>query len=232
MHYCFVNMPIEYYSPVSGGAISTVIMNVTRELLARGHKVTVLTIVNEDEVYQVGEVEPIEARRRDDLHFLQRRISSLRQRLSRWDWPYFEYYLRSVGEKLSRLSPAPDAVVVCNDLVSPSAIKRILPRSKVIVWLHNEWRTRFDMAETIRNTDLFVTCSEYVRQWTLKEYGIAPDQIVVGRNGVDLIFSRRLGITSRRARRCGFCFWGGSIPTRGRISLPMRWPRCGRRGCR
>jgi len=188
MHYCFVNMPIEYYSPVSGGAISTVIMNVTRELLARGHKVTVLTIVNEDEVYQVGEVEPIEARRRDDLHFLQRRISSLRQRLSRWDWPYFEYYLRSVGEKLSRLSPAPDAVVVCNDLVSPSAIKRILPRSKVIVWLHNEWRTRFDMAETIRNTDLFVTCSEYVRQWTLKEYGIAPDQIVVGRNGVDLDF--------------------------------------------
>jgi glycosyltransferase involved in cell wall biosynthesis len=188
MHLCFVNMPIEYYSPVSGGAISTVIMNVSRELLARGHKVTVLTITNDDAVYDVGNVVPIEARRREDMHFIQRRISSIRQKIAHWDWPYFEYYLRSVSETLPRLSPVPDAVIVCNDLVSPASIKRILPHTKVFVWLHNEWRTRFNMAETIRNTDLFFTCSEYVRQWTAKTHGLSLDKIVVCHNGVDCDF--------------------------------------------
>src|SRR5271163_3755207 len=85
MHICFVNMPIEYYSPVSGGAISTIIMSAARELLRRGHRVSVLTPINDDGVYDIGEVIPVDARNRDDLHFFQRRVSSLRQRLGRWD---------------------------------------------------------------------------------------------------------------------------------------------------
>ncbi len=58
-------MPIEYYSPISGGAVSTVVMNHAKALIARGHEVTVLTVQNDDPIYDVGQVVPIEARDRD-----------------------------------------------------------------------------------------------------------------------------------------------------------------------
>jgi glycosyltransferase involved in cell wall biosynthesis len=185
MNFCFVNMPIEYYSPTSGGAISTIIMSTARELLARGHKVSVLTMVNKDETYDVGEVIPIRIRQRDDLHFLQRRWSSLRQRLSGWDWPYFEYYLRSVREKLALLTPAPDVAVVFNDLVSPAYIKQALPGAEVLVWLQNEWNTRFDMTKTNGNTHFFMTCSDSIRRWTSGRYGLPLDRFRVVNSGVD-----------------------------------------------
>ncbi len=185
MHIAFVNMPIEFYSPISGGAISTVMMYTARELLANGHKVSVLTPMNGDETHHEGEIIPIETKSRNDLSFLQRRISGLRARLGRWDWPYFEYYLRSFTRTLQKLSPAPDAVVLFNDLVSPKYVKRILPKSRVIVWLHNEWRTKQDIAETARNTDAFVTCSDYVRRWTAQHHGLPLDRFAVAHNGVD-----------------------------------------------
>jgi glycosyltransferase involved in cell wall biosynthesis len=194
MNFCFINMPIEYYSPVSGGAISTIIMSTARELLGRGHKVSVLTMVGADETYNVGEVIPIQVKKRDDLHFLQRRWSSLRQRLAGWDWPYFEYYLGSVREKLARLSPAPDAVIVFNDLVSPFYIKQTLPGTEVLVWLQNEWRTRFDVRKTDKATRMFMTCSESIRRWTAGEHSIALERFRAVPSGVDQeIFSPRAG---------------------------------------
>jgi len=187
-------MPIEYYSPTSGGAISTIIMSTARELLARGHKVTVLTLLDKDETYSIGDVVPLEGRQRDDLNFFERRICSLRGRLCGWDWPYFEFYLKSMREKLARLSPAPDAVVVFNDLVSPTYIKQTLPKTNVLVWLQNEWRTRFDMKETDSNTHLFLTCSESIRRWTAGEHAVPLDRFRVVPSGVDQeVFSPRPG---------------------------------------
>jgi len=178
-------MPIEYYSPISGGAISTITMSTARELLARGHRVSVLTKVNGDETYDVGEVIPIRAPERNDLHFLQRRLSSLRQRVSKWDWPYFEHYLRSVRGKLAGLDPAPDAVVVFNDLVSPSYIKRTLPGTEVLVWLQNEWNTRFDVQKTVASTGCFLTCSDAIRRWTASRHDIPLERLRVVHSGVD-----------------------------------------------
>ena len=185
MHICFVNMPIEFYSPVSGGAIATVIMQTARELLSRGHQVTVLTRVNADERYNIGEVIPIEGKDRDDLHFLQRRWSSAMCKLRHWDWPYFGYYLRSFTQALARFVVPPDAVVLFNDLVSSKCVKRTLPNTKVVVWLHNEWRTRHRIAETVANTDAFVTCSDYIRDWTAKAHRIPAETIITAHNGVD-----------------------------------------------
>ena len=208
-------MPIEYYSPVSGGAIATVIMSTGRELLARGHQVSVITRVNGDGIYGVGDVMPIEMWDRSNLHFFQRRLSSIRQRIHGWDWPYFEHYLRSVLEKLARMTPIPDAVVVCNDLVSPSYIKQNLPRTKVIAWLHNECHTRFDMRKTIESTDVFVTCSDYIRQWTSAHYDIPAGDISVALNGVDAgVF--KPGIESRRdGEEVKVLFLGRIDPNKG-----------------
>lgn len=215
MHICFVNMPIEFYSPVSGGAISTVIMNTAKELIARGHKVSVLTRINSDETYPIGDVIALNAKTRDDLNFVQRRISSVRWRMSKWDWPFFEYYLRSLANSLARLAPEPDVVVVFNDLVSPTYVKRVLPRTKVAVWLHNEWRTRFNMAETLRNTDLFLTCSDYIKQWTANAHNIPISCIVTARNGVDsTAFTPRADYLDRRAS-LSVLFLGRIDPNKG-----------------
>jgi len=185
MNFCFLNMPIEYYSPVSGGAIATVIMQTARTLLERGHHVHVLTITNGDEIYPVGQVTPIEARRREDLPRLLRYLSAIRRRLHRWDWPRYESYLGSFTRALHTLSPVPDAVVIFNDLVSPKYVKRVLPRAKVVVWLQNENRTIHDIQETARQTDAFITCSGYIRRWTAETYGLPLERFTVVHNAAD-----------------------------------------------
>src|SRR5690349_19358279 len=77
VHICFLNMPCEYYSPIAGGAISTIIMESAKELLRAGHRITVLTATSADD-YAVGEVAPIEVKRREDLSLLQRGLSKLK----------------------------------------------------------------------------------------------------------------------------------------------------------
>jgi glycosyltransferase involved in cell wall biosynthesis len=187
MHICFLNMPIEYYSPVSGGAIATIIMQTGRELMARGHDVTVLTATNGDEQYDVGTVVSIDMPKRDDLSFIARRVSSVRRRLNQWDWPYYEYYLKSFRGALRHMRAAPDAVVVFNDLVSQKYLRRIVPESQVLVWLQNEWRTnQRDSCETVAATDRFLTCSDYIRDWTSQMHGIPLEKFAVVPSGVDL----------------------------------------------
>ena len=180
-------MPIEYYSPVSGGAIATIIMQTTRELIAKGHQVTVLTPMNGDPVYHVGRVVPLVTKSRDDLSFIRRRLSGLRQRWHRWDWPYFEHYLRSLKRALAELNPPPDAVVLFNDLYTPPAIRSVVRKARIAVWLQNECRTDpANVARTIATTDIFLTCSESIRKWTIQTHAAPPDKIAVVHSGVDL----------------------------------------------
>ena len=163
MNICFLNMPIEYYSPISGGAISTIIMQTATEMLARGHQVTVLTPLNTDPVYAVGDVRPIRAKERHQLSLPQRAVSRLRSKTNLWDYAYYEYYLASFQNALQKLSPAPDAVICFNDLVSPKYIKEVLPNAKVFVDLQNEQGTRqTDLSETIAAVDKIVACSRHI----------------------------------------------------------------------
>ncbi len=186
MHICFLNTPTEYYSPVSGGAIATIIMQVSRQLIARGHRVSVLTNTNEDPVYRdAGQVVPLKIPFRNDLHFVQRRISSLRRALNEWDWPYYEYYLKAFSDAAGKLQP--DAVTLFNDLVSSKYLRRILPNARIAVWLQNEWRTnQRELCHTVESTDVFLTCSDYIRRWTATAHRISHDRFAVAHSGVDL----------------------------------------------
>ena len=187
MNICFLNMPIEYYSPVSGGAISTIIMQTATELLARGHQVTVLTPTNADPIYSVGAVVPIAARRRDQLSLPQRALSRLRNKTTAWDYAYYEYYSASFQQALKQLTPKPDAVICFNDLVSPKYIKRILPKAKIFVDLQNEQGTRqTDLADTVAAVNTFVACSRHIRRWTQEKYGVPGSKMAVINNGIDL----------------------------------------------
>jgi glycosyltransferase involved in cell wall biosynthesis len=186
MRFCFVNMPIEFYSPVSGGAIATVIMQMARELGGFGHEVTVLTTLDGNRPYPEGKIVRIENRNGTELNAAQRFVSRVRGKIKKFDWPCFDYYLRSFLQALRGLRPAPDVVVLFNDLVSPEYVKGILPGAKVIVWQHNEWGTRHDMRRTIAATDVFVANSGYIRDWTIKKHGIPESKFVVAHNGVDV----------------------------------------------
>lgn len=185
MRICFINPPGEYYSPISGGAISTVVMEVGRELIAMGHSVTVATQINGDERYKVGEVIPLILPDRNAMPLFERGISSLRRRLHRWDIPGYEFYRDAVMEAVSEWKP--DVVIVFNDLVSPAPIRKALPRARIAVWLQNEWRVNWRLfAATYAATNRFLACSEYIRHWTCVEHGIPLNEIRTVPSGVNL----------------------------------------------
>lgn len=187
MHICFLNMQIEYYSPVSGGAIATIIMQYARNLVARGHQASILTIANQDVLYDVGHVIRFHPPIRENLSFLQRRISDFLQRLHQWDYPHYEHYLKNFRRAMKQLSPTPDAVILFNDLVSARYIKRTLPKTKVLLSLNNEQRTNLrDKDKAVSYVDLFLPVTQYIRDWTANAYRIKPDKLFCLGNGVDL----------------------------------------------
>lgn len=187
MRICFLNSPIEYYSPISGGALATITMQSARQLIARGHEVTVLTIVNQDEVYPVGKVVPIQAPTRDEIPTLPRKFAVLRSKALGWDWPYYAYYLQSFTQALKALSPPPDVVVCFNDLVAPAYIRKALPKARIYVWLQNEQGTRQkDISATVKATTAFLTCSQYIADWTARKYSLPASKFRVVHSGVDL----------------------------------------------
>ena len=147
---------------------------------------SVLTTVDKNPTYAVGTVIEIEYKESAKLPPLLRLLSRIRGKLNSWDWPCFDYFLSSVMRGICSLETMPDVVIVFNDLASPEYLKRILPDAKVVVWLHNECRTRHDIYRTIDSTDLFVANSGYIREWSIATHRIPKDRFVVALNGVDL----------------------------------------------
>ena len=186
MHYCFVNMPIEFYSPISGGAIATVIMQTTRGLLSSGNQVSVLTTIDDNPTYPVGTIVPINYTLAENLRRFPRFVSRVIGKLEGFDWPCFDHFLCSFLKALRHLKPLPDVVVLFNDLASSEYVKRALPRAKVLVWFHNECRSRHNIRKTIEATDIFVANSAYIRDWTLSEHHLPSERFFVAHNGVDL----------------------------------------------
>jgi glycosyltransferase involved in cell wall biosynthesis len=187
MNITFLNMPIEFYSPVSGGAVATIIMEVSRALQAEGHRVTILSRTATDAQYPVGDILPLAVDSPEGLSYFGRRLTSLQRRLHRYDWFEYVSYRASFEKVLRNLSPAPDVVIVFNDLVSPKYIRRILPKARIYSWLQNECRTnQRDLAPVSAATTAFFTCSSYIRDWTSSIHHIPLEKFAVLTSGIDL----------------------------------------------
>ena len=146
---------------------------------------TVLTPTNGDALHDVGRAVPVVSKRRDDLSFVARRLSSLRQKVGKWDWPYFDYFLKSVTREVAKVKP--DVVVLFNDLYSAPFVRRAVPSAKIAVWLQNEWRAHpVRLAQAVAATDVILTCSRYIADWTGKTHNIPASKFVVVPSGVDL----------------------------------------------
>ena len=186
MHICQINPLGEFYSPISGGAVATVIMETSRELIRRGHEVSVLSVACNDAFYSVGRVIKLPAVGRGNLSFLQRRLSALRRKIHGWDWHFYEFYRANIAAALRSLPTPPDVVIVHNDLVSPRYLKKYAPRAKIIVWLHNENRTnQKSLAPTVSQTDAFICVSDFIRDWTARNHSIPPPKLHTILNGVN-----------------------------------------------
>ncbi len=187
LNICELNLPIEYYSPISGGAVSTVIMQRAKHLIAMGHQVSIVAVDNGDPMYDVGRVIPITMPRRDSLNKVQRALAHFQNRFNHWEWPYYGHYIRNFSQALSNLKPVPDVIITHNDMIASRFVKKVLPNTPVISWLHNEqYRPQSDMKATLATTDHFVAVSEYIKNWTSSQYPGVTSKIEALHNGADL----------------------------------------------
>lgn len=216
MNICFLNMPIEYYSPTSGGAVSTITMETARELERAGDRVTVITKTQSDSTYAVGQVVPISVPDRNDLNFVQRRIAGMRRRLNQWDWPYYAGYRKAFSRAIRQLDSPPNAIITFNDLVTAKYLRELLPDAKIGVWLQNEQRTcQKDLSATIAATNVFFTCSQYIKDWTCRTHGIDPNKIVVAHSGVDCSSFHPSKVFPSRDKSLRAIFVGRIDPNKG-----------------
>src|SRR4051812_10922233 len=109
MRFCFVNMPVEYYSPVSGGAVSTVTAEIAEELLSLGHAVTVVSYTDDQPVHPVGTVVDLGSMPRLQKPF--RSIDRITRRAWRRPFNAYEQYRRSLHQALRQLPDRPDVVI-------------------------------------------------------------------------------------------------------------------------
>lgn len=178
--------PAEYYSPISGGAVATVVMEHARELGLRGHEVTVLTPNSPDKNYDVGQVVRLDTRVRSDLGLIRRVLSLLRRRMNGWEMPYYDYYLRAVQRYFAKIGDNPGVIVFHNDFVTPKMAKAVLPKTSMVVMLHNQCHTRsIKIAELDNYVDQILSPTEYIRKWTAERYGIPLRKIGVVPHGVN-----------------------------------------------
>lgn len=192
LHICELNLAIEHYSPVSGGALATAIMGRGKALTALGHRISVLSVVGDSGPYEVGNVVELVVPQRATASRYRRAAAHFRNRLHHWDWPFYGEYIRSFSAALRALRPAPDVVITHNDLNAAQYVKKILPHTPVVAWLHNENHCAArHVAKNIAATDLFVANSDYIQRWTAQTYSLSSEKITSLHYGVDEAFAPR-----------------------------------------
>ena len=187
-HICFALPPFEHYSPQSGGALATLTSQQVHHLLKRGYRVSVLAPNFAGDTYREGNVVTVRVKQREDLSVVQRFVSSrIRRRAHKHDWPYFEYYLGAIKRSLKQLKP--DTIILFNDFSAPLEIKQLLPRSQIIVTIHNE-RPRRHQSDAYLDLNLDATdqiwcVSDYLSACNRQLLPRAAAKIVTLYNGID-----------------------------------------------
>ena len=184
MRFVFINMPIEFYSPTSGGAIATIIAMTTKNLLAMGHEVKILSILDDNVPYSLGSLIELKVRRREAMGIVERKLRGLQNRLCQWDWPAYGEYLAQVRKSLRTADvKCQDCIISFNDL----QLARYLPQYRNHwVWLQNECFSNTNrVRRTVRRLRGMLCCSEYIREWTISRYSVPDDSIYTLHSGVD-----------------------------------------------
>jgi glycosyltransferase involved in cell wall biosynthesis len=180
MRFCFLMPQLEHYSPVSGGAIATVTANVAHELERGGDCVDVIAPDCGEPTYRRGKLHLVNVHKAGALREI---AAHLEARLRRWHFPHEGRFFSKSLQTLGRVSP--DVVVLANDLERISLVRRLLPRSKVVVWLHNECRLRKGSGSRLSDADAFLCCSDHIKRWFVAEYDIPSARVYTAYAGID-----------------------------------------------
>jgi glycosyltransferase involved in cell wall biosynthesis len=180
--------PRELFSTETGGAVATVVAEVSRELVARGHDVTVAA--RDDgtphpecgsSFASLGSVPWPES----PLKTLRWKAETAVNRVFGWAWPAYASYLVLLRRRLRGSAVQPDVVITHNDPFVVRYLHRWAPSVPVVLWMHNEphrlprRRTAGDRAE------MLVTVSDFLARASADRFGLPSDEIVVVHNGVD-----------------------------------------------
>lgn len=181
MRFCFLMPQMEHYSPVSGGAVSTVTANVSKELQSMGHCVDVIAPSCGQPAYTAGQVHFIG---QENTHGIVGVAAHFEARFRGWDSPHEGRFYSKALKMIEFLRP--DVLVLANDLDRASAVRRLLPTVRIVSWIHNECRLRRAGAVGLGQVDAFLCCSNYIKDWLTREYRLDGSCTHTAHAGVDL----------------------------------------------
>jgi len=167
--------------------VATVVAEVSRDLVVRGHEVSVAARTDDGPLHDVGArfyglgaipwPQDLRSRARWKAEVALNRAFG-------WHWPAYASYLISVRRLLGRLG-VPDSVVVHNDPFTVAYLKSWLPESvRVVLWLHNEV-TLPRRWPADRHPDHVLAVSSFLAGAVADGLGLHPADIRVAHNGVD-----------------------------------------------
>lgn len=181
--FAFVLPSAERYGPARGGAISTCVRGVVRELVRDGVRTHVLAPRSADAEYAEGEIETLQETG-DPQSTVRRLGRALLGRLRPSAWGARARYLSSVDRAVSRTRPA--VVVVSNDPDLAAILARGHPETRILLWLHNYLQGReIEALRRVPDSVRMAAVSDSVRTWTLEVAELAPNRVTTIPNGVD-----------------------------------------------
>jgi glycosyltransferase involved in cell wall biosynthesis len=180
MRFCFLMPQREHYSPVTGGAVSTVTANVSKELQSMGHCVDVIAPNCDQPGHKDGQVHFIS---HENTHGIVGVAAHFEARFRGWDSPHEGRFYSKALKTIEFLRP--DVLVLANDLERISAVRRLLPTVRIVSWIHNECRSRRARAGGLGQVDAFLCCSDYIKDWLTREYRLDGSRAHTAHAGVD-----------------------------------------------
>ena len=182
--------PRELYSPETGGAVATVVAELSAELIRLGHEVTVAARIDGSTLHETGASFaslgrvpwPVSTYAR-----LRWKIESGLNRAFGWPWPAYASYLGALWWRLRRSPGTPDVIVVHNDPFVVRYLRRWAPQATVVLWLHNEPHNLPRRRRTTDRADLVVTVSDFLAGRAAALLGIGPSELVTIHNGVNTV---------------------------------------------
>ena len=134
--FCFVLPAAERYGPGAGGAIATVTRQVVAALVRAGQHVSVVTPDDGGPVYEEGEVHRLRYGEAHRPPTVVHKAHLVEARLRRSAWP--AYGPTSARSARAWGTPSrPDVLVVANDPILATELRRRWPDTEVVLWLHN-----------------------------------------------------------------------------------------------
>lgn len=174
--------PYEVFSPVSGGAISTVAEGLGRAWAAQGHQVWVAT-PDASTLHRSVEPVVINYPRRPGHDWIRRAEAKIENWWAGFDWPAYRLYVQEIKRAVRAVEP--DCLIVHNDLVL-STLRLPLPSGRVLVHLHNQVQVnRPDRASmALRRAQGAVAVSDFIAADAQERFG--AERVTTIHNGVDV----------------------------------------------